>query len=203
MPISRKEAVMLRGPSGLLLTRATTKVAPTSGPAQTSVSCEKSRATRRPWMPRGSWLTAMTSWLVSTERDSGDSEDSVHPMMRGALASAHRVKCTRNSDSVRALGSDGLGHSSMSGSFQPPGPAKGHQASFSMMLCMMRAHELEMSPVVLQLLPTCGAQSAGKSCPHSHMEKRMGLPQEARASRMGGYLTSGEMPSLLQLSYLR
>jgi hypothetical protein len=72
-----------------------------------------------------------------------------------------------------------------------------------------------MSPVVLQLLPTAGAQSAGVSTPHSkykivyniqyskkfgkflnipHMEKKIGLPVAFNASLIGGYRTSGLVP---------
>ncbi len=75
----------------------------------------------------------------------------------------------------------------------------------------------DMSLVVLQLLPTWGAQRAGESTPHSkykivykynieysrkigqfinipHMEKKIGLPVAFNASLIGGYRTSGLVP---------
>jgi len=36
-----------------------------------------------------------------------------------------------------------------------------------------------------------------------HMEKKIGLPVAFNASRIGGYLTSGLVPSELQLSYFK
>ena len=43
----------------------------------------------------------------------------------------------------------------------------------------------------------------GSSTPHSHIEKYIGLPVLFKASLIGGYLTFGDVPSVLQLSYLR
>jgi hypothetical protein len=62
---------------------------------------------------------------------------------------------------------------------------------------------VEDVPVVRQELPTGDAQVAGLSTPHSHIDKKMRLPVLLRALRMGGYRTFGEVPSVLQLPYLR
>jgi len=60
-----------------------------------------------------------------------------------------------------------------------------------------------MSPVVLQELPTGLAHVAGLSTPHSHIEKKIGFPVLFKASLIGGYLYSGAVPSVKQLSYFK
>jgi hypothetical protein len=71
-----------------------------------------------------------------------------------------------------------------------------------------------ISGVVRQLFPTLAAHNAGVSTPHSiydiqkciktsyqlnhipHIEKKIGRPVAFKASRIGGYRTSGMVPSV-------
>mmetsp|Transcript_310 Transcript_310/g.1032 ORF Transcript_310/g.1032 Transcript_310/m.1032 type:complete len:395 (-) Transcript_310:546-1730(-) len=139
-------------------------------------------ATRRACTPSWSWLIAMISLLVRMLVVAADMVVTSQPMSMGALDAAHSVKCEVYSSVVIPP----LPTSSMSGSFQPPGPAYGHRGSLRSRREVMDDHESEMSPVVRQLLPTLAAQSQGSCCPHSHMEKKMARPDVLSASRMTG-----------------
>ena len=61
--------------------------------------------------------------------------------------------------------------SSISGSFQPPGPASAACASLDSRLLTMEDQLSLISPVVRHELPIAGAQSQGELTPHSHKLK--------------------------------
>ena len=75
--------------------------------------------TRSPSRPSASWSTAITSLLVRMSWISGRMARRSLPAISGAARIAHRLKCERYSTSLIPP----LPTSSMSGSFQWPGPA--------------------------------------------------------------------------------
>src|SRR4029453_9655672 len=84
----------------------------------------------RPCMPSGSWSTAITSVFVRMSSVSREMLRRSLPAMSGAARSAQKLKWARDSDALRPP----LPTSSMSGSFQWPGPAEGQSAAFRAMM---------------------------------------------------------------------
>ena len=99
------------------LNSATETSPPASGLASTSRPPEEE--TIVPCLPRESWSTAITRELVNMDRVSGRAEGRLVPAISGAAISAHRLNSVRLSVAVI----EPLPTSSMSGSFQWPGPA--------------------------------------------------------------------------------
>src|SRR3954469_25097916 len=121
------------------------------------------------------------------------------PMSSGAAIIAQRLKCVRYSAAVIPP----LPTSSMSGSFQCPGPAYCARPRLVCALPIMLDHLSEMSPVVRHRLPTGAAQVHGLFWPHSQIEYAMARPDFASASRIALYRCCASTPWLLQLSYFR
>ena len=86
----------------------------------------------------------MTSAFVSVARVSADILVKSFPAMRGAARIAQRLKCERYSSLVIPP----FPTSSMSGSFQWPGPAAEACSAFASRFPSMLANESEMSPAV-------------------------------------------------------
>ena len=109
--------------------------------------------------------------------------------MSGAAKSAQKLKCARDSAGV----SPPFPISSMSGSFQWPGPAYGYRSAIRSMMwttpippqLLPQSQQSWMSPVARQSLPTPCAQSHGLVEPHSQMLKTIGRPLAASARRIG------------------
>src|SRR5206468_5793239 len=99
------------------------------------------------------------------------------PAINGEVIIAQSEKCERYS----AADIPPLPTSSMSASFQCPGPANGHNASLKSTMSVTGCAQLcslsfllklsQMSPVVRHRLPVFFAHSHGAAVPHSHMEK--------------------------------
>ncbi len=107
----------------------------------------------------------MTSQFVRISRVAEDMERRSLPAMSGALSSAQSEKCARYSVSLIPP----LPTSSMSGSFQPFGPANFAMLSCRSRIFMTEDHLSSMSPVVRQRLPpTVRPQCQGWPEPHSH-----------------------------------
>ena len=129
---------------------------------------------------------AMTSLLVRISLISGDMFFKSFPAINGAARIHHRLKCERYSVVVMPP----LPTSSMSGSFQWPGPAYVSRPTCKSAICtklrwpFLQSQQSEMSPVVRQRLPTSVAQSQGLLEPHSQRLKTMGRPADFKASRM-------------------
>src|SRR6266446_4470551 len=113
------------------------------------------------------------------------------PAINGAARMHHKLKCERYSVVVIPP----LPTSSMSGSFQCPGPAKlssptckskiftiPSSQQFPSGHFFMLDHLSVMSPVVRHWLPMSFAHSRGFAVPHSHMLKRIGRPVAFGAS---------------------
>lgn len=121
------------------------------------------------------------------------------PISSGAAITAHMLKCDRYSVSVMRP----LPTSSMSGSFQCPGPAYWASGRFCLRLDSMLDQLSLMSPVVRHRLPTSEAHNHGWFRPHSQMLKTMGRPVAFSASRIVVYRCLASTPWLWQLSHLR
>src|SRR5689334_140898 len=114
---------------------------------------------------------------------------------------AHSEKCVRYSVAVMPP----LPTSSMSGSFQCPGPAYWASARFACALPIIDDQLSEMSPVVRHRFPTGSphVHTFGSVRPHSQIEYTIGRPVRANASRIALYRCCASTPWLLQLSYFR
>src|SRR5436190_23855867 len=124
------------------------------------------------------------------------------PAISGAVRMHHKLTWVRYSVVVIPP----LPTSSMSGSFQCPGPANAARSSLACTREIMLDQLSLMSPVVRQRLPTSAPHShtfGGPVRPHSQMLYTIGRPVLASASRMALYLVCASTFWLLQLSYLR
>ncbi len=92
----------------------------------------------------------------------------------------HSEKCERYSVSVMPP----LPTSSMSGSFQCPGPAYRARGRFCLRIDSIEPQLSLMSPVVRHRCPMSEAHSQGLFSPHSQMLKTIGRPVAFRASRI-------------------
>ncbi len=105
--------------------------------------------------------------------------------MSGAASRAQKLKWARFSAGV----SPPLPTSSMSGSFQWPGPAYGWRSATWSMMCatpmppqsLLQSQQSWMSPVARHRCPTPGAHIQGLVEPHSQIEKTIGRPLARRA----------------------
>ena len=93
---------------------------------------------------------------------------------------AHMEKCERYSVAVMPP----LPTSSMSGSFQWPGPAYGASGRFFFRIDSIEPQLSLMSPVVRHSWPMSAAHCQGLFSPHSQMLYTMARPVAERASRM-------------------
>ena len=118
-----------------------------------------------PCLPSESWSIAMTSRLLRMSKVCWLAFRRSVPMSSGAAISAHRLKWVTCSALLRLP----LPISSMSGSFQWPGPATLAWLEFALMIDSIRVQFGLMSPVVRHRLPTFGAQFHGLFLPHSQM----------------------------------
>src|SRR5271157_435390 len=135
------------------------------------------------------------------------------PAMSGAARIAHRLKCERYSVSLIPP----LPTSSMSGSFQCPGPAYDCKPTCkSRLISIPFAQQLPsghfawpsnlslMSPVERQRFPpTSLPQSHGLAVPHSQMLSTMGRPDASKAARMLAYDALASCVVVLHQSYFR
>src|SRR5208283_5211374 len=129
------------------------------------------------------------------------------PAISGAAIRHQRLKCARYSVVVIPP----LPTSSMSGSFQWPGPEANSMPSCKSRICttpwpphfISTSHLSCMSPVDRQRLPTSLAHSHGLVDPHSQMLKTIGRPDFASASRMSEYDAMESCDEWLHQSYLR
>src|SRR3954447_12814242 len=108
-----------------------------------------------------------TSRLVSVASVAADAERRSVPMISGAAIIAHMLMCVRYSVAVMPP----LPISSMSGSFQCPGPAYEESLLFIPMIDLSDGQLSLMSPVVRQRCPTSLPQVHGCDVPHSQIEK--------------------------------
>src|SRR6266516_738617 len=152
-----------------------------------------------PCLPSGSWSTAMTSELVRMLSVVADALRMSLPISNGAAMIAHMLKWVRYSVALIPP----LPTSSMSGSFQWPGPAALAWVSLAWIRPTIRDQLSLMSPEVRQRLPTEGPQFHGWFLPHSQMLYTIGRPVFFSASRILVYRVTASTPWLLQLSYLR
>ncbi len=142
----------------------------------------------------------MTSVLVRIVRVSALIVRMSFPATSGAFSSDHRLKCARPSVPV----SEPTPTSSMSGSFQPPGPEYASSPTCWSRMPVIEFQLAWMSPVVRQELPTGIPQVHTLSCPQLHKLYTIGRPVAARASRMAVYRCCPFLPWWSpQLSYLR
>src|SRR5208282_329213 len=154
----------------------------------------------------------MTSAFVKISLISGVIERTSLPAISGAASKAHKLKCARDSGVVMPP----LPTSSMSGSFQCPGPAKASRptcwSTTSSMPDMQQPpsphlifpdHALPMSPPVRHKFPIPFAHSHGLAVPHSHMLKTIGRPVAIRALLIVEYASSALRVSVLHQSYFR
>src|SRR5208283_2099283 len=134
-------------------------------------------------MPSESWSMEITSLFVRMSRTSFDTFRRSFPAINGAANIAHKEKWARLSLNVRLP----FPTSSISGSFQCPGPAylrrpfciskmyiTPHELYLPPCASIQSQHEV-MSSVVLQRWPTDPAHSHGLLLPHSHMLNTIGL----------------------------
>src|SRR6266436_1444835 len=156
----------------------------------TQISLSPSFLTRRPCMPSASWLTAIISLFVRIALISGVIDRKSFPAISGAASIAHKLKCERYSIVVIPP----LPTSSMSGSFQCPGPAAPSSPTcISTMSSIPSEQQLpsdhfffpsqcsSMSPVVLHEFQTFCAHCHGFAVPHSHILNTIGRPVAASA----------------------
>src|SRR6266403_2167731 len=168
--------------------------------------------TRLPWRPSASWFTAITSLFVKISLISGVMLRKSFPAINGAASMHHKLKCARYSGVVIPP----LPTSSMSGSFQCPGPAKLSKPTCKSTMFSIPSsqqvpsghffapdHLSEISPVVRHKLPTSLAHSHGFAVPHSHMLKTIGRPVAFNASRMVEYASSAFRFPVLHQSYFK
>src|SRR6185312_4420646 len=132
-----------------------------------------------PCLPMGSWSMAVTFLFVRMLSVVGLALVRLVPEMRGAAISDQRENSLWSSVVLMPLPI-----SSMSGSFQWPGPAYGARATFWWKMLSMLAKPALMSVVVRQELPTPAPQVQTFSWPQLHRENRMGRPVACRALRM-------------------
>src|ERR1022692_2608818 len=177
------------------LNSTTATAPPWSGLARTSRPPDED--TSVPCRPSGSWSTAMTFLFSRMDMVAALAVCRLVPAMSGAAISAHRL----NSDSSWVVVIP-LPTSSMSGSFQPPGPAYGASCTLAWKLASMLGKVALMSPVVRHMLAVWAPHVQTLSWPHSDRLNRIGGPVAASASRIVWSLFS-MFPLLLQLSYLR
>ncbi len=118
-----------------------------------------------PCTPSRSWSTAITSRLPRISIVSGVASRRSLPISSGAAMTDHRLKWLRYSRSVMPP----LPTSSMSGSFQWPGPAYSASTMFCLAMLSMLPQVSLMSPVVRHRWPTSFAHSHGSFWPHSQM----------------------------------
>ena len=120
-------------------------LASTSAPPEDAIS--------RPALPSESWSTAMTSLFVYSDSVAVVALRRSVPEISGAAISAHSDVSARSS--VKDIP---LPTSSMSGSFQPPGPAEDARPTVLWKLDSMLPKLALMSPVVRHRLPTPAPQ---------------------------------------------
>src|SRR5262249_2262734 len=144
---------------------STTETSPfDSGLARTSRPPDE--LTRRPCLPAGSWSTAITAVLPRIDRVVALALTMLFPARSGAAICAHRLKWARSS-----VADIPLPTSSMSGSFQAPGPAYAASPTFWRKIDRTLPKFAWMSPVVRHRFPTPGAHVHGWLEPHSQMLK--------------------------------
>ncbi len=129
----------------------------------------------------------MTSLFVRMSRVAGFMVRRSFPAMSGAASRHQRLKWAWYSVSVMPP----FPTSSMSGSFQWPGPEKASRPAWRSRIWttpipppFLTFQISSMSPVVRHRLPMSFAQSQGLVSPHSQMLKTMGRPLASRASRI-------------------
>ncbi len=121
-----------------------------------------------PCLPSGSWSTAITSVFLRIVKVSLETLRRSLPISSGAAMIAQRLTWVRYSVAVMPP----LPTSSMSGSFQWPGPANWARSSLVWTRLIMLFQLSLMSPVVRHRLPTLAPHSqtlGGPVRPHSQM----------------------------------
>ena len=114
------------------------------------------------------------------------------PIINGALLIAHRAKWVFSSSRVNPP----LPTSSISGSFQPPGPDLEARFTFSLKLNSIDPHMSLMSDVVRKELPIDLPHSGTSSRPPLQREKNIYRPVALRASLILGNLINAGTLSL-------
>src|SRR5216683_3191207 len=135
----------------------------------------------------------MTPELVRIDKVAGLAEIRLVPEISGAAISAHRLNSDWSSVAVMPLPI-----SSMSGSFQPPGPANCARVTLEWKIDSMLAKLAVMSPVVRHMFPVAAPQVQTDSWPQLDRLNTMCRPVAARASRMAVYRVWAAMFWLLQ-----
>ena len=120
-----------------------------------------------PCFPNLSWFTAITSLFPNIAKVLYDMLLKSHPIKRGDFKRAQRAKW----DWYSSCDIPPFPTSSISGSFQAPGPAYFDNPSCLSRLWIKDTQTSLMSIVVLQEFPTFWAHSYGFYLPHSHIEK--------------------------------
>src|ERR1051325_4233261 len=149
----------------------------------------------------------MTSRFVKISFTSGDMLRRSFPAIKGDASRHHKLKCARYSVVVIPP----LPTSSMSGSFQCPGPACDSSPSWRSRIwttpmppqSRLQSQQSWMSPVVRQRLPTSLAHSHGFAVPHSQMLNTIGRPDLNSASRMIEYEAGAFCVLVEHQSYFR
>src|ERR1035437_10695280 len=177
------------------LNSTTATAPPWSGLASTSRPPDEDPSV--PCLPSGSWSTAMTFLFSRVDMVVALAVCRLVPAMSGAAISAQRL----NSDWSWVVVIP-LPTSSMSGSFQAPGPAYWASCTLAWKLASMLEKLALMSPVVRHMLAVWAPHVQTLFWPHSATLNRIGRPDAARAARVAWSLCS-MFPLLLQLSYLR
>jgi len=114
-------------------------------------------------------------------------------MIRGDFVKAQRAKCVLYSVIVIPSPAE-TPISSMSGSFQLPGPAL-IVGPLLRILDFTDPNESLISPVVLQLFPVTFPQESTFSSPQLHIEKKIGLEVAFSASLIVAYLVGAGVES--------
>mmetsp|Transcript_1236 Transcript_1236/g.3600 ORF Transcript_1236/g.3600 Transcript_1236/m.3600 type:complete len:221 (-) Transcript_1236:513-1175(-) len=133
-------------------------------------------------LPSVSWLTAITSLLVYVSRSKALSPSMLEPISSGAAMAAQSENCVRACSGELCTAALELEPTSMSGSFQPPGPAYCESLALICADPYTLAQPLT-SPEMRHELPSEAPTGAYQSA-QPQREKAIGRPVAFSASRM-------------------
>jgi hypothetical protein len=123
-------------------------------------------------IPKGSWFIAIIYSFPKIYKVELLIFVKSHPISRGDFKAAQRAKW----DWYWSWDIPPFPTSSISGSFQAPGPAYWESPAWLYKLCKKDSQKSLISKVVLQEFAIFFAQRYGFYLPHSHIEKYIGLP---------------------------
>mmetsp|Transcript_25104 Transcript_25104/g.74919 ORF Transcript_25104/g.74919 Transcript_25104/m.74919 type:complete len:252 (+) Transcript_25104:134-889(+) len=152
-------------------------------------------AMREPALPRGSWLTAITSLLVYVASVYVLISKRLPEMSRGAARTAHMENCARLCSSVIRSRPCHVLLRSRQGSFQPPGPAYLSRPARTSMFLSTPGQSVSSGPV-RHALPREAPTGAYQSF-HPQRLKSTGRPVAFSASRILPYCAKATAWSVL------